>query len=175
MVKHELGSSEYNTRRAECEAGVRYFARLLPDVRALRDVSVNDLERFGRDLDRVVLKRCRHVISENIRVIEAASALEQGDLQAFGKLMAQSHRSLRDDYEVSCAELDTMVDLAAAVEGVHGARMTGGGFGGCTINLVKADSVAEFKSAVAFGYEQATGLAPEIFVCSTAGGASQRL
>lgn len=175
MVKHELGSSEYNTRRAECEEGVRYFARLLPDVRALRDVSVNDLERFGRDLDRVVLKRCRHVISENARVIEAASALERGDLQAFGKLMAQSHRSLRDDYEVSCAELDTMVDLAAAVEGVHGARMTGGGFGGCTINLVTAESVAAFKSAVAFGYEQATGLAPEIFVCSTADGASQRL
>jgi galactokinase len=173
MVKHELGSSEYNTRRAECEAGVRYFARLLPDVRALRDVSENDLERFGRDLDRVVLKRCRHVISENARVIRAASALEQGDLQAFGKLMAQSHRSLRDDYEVSCAELDTMVDIAAAVEGVHGARMTGGGFGGCTINLVRADSVEQFKRTVSRGYERATGLAPEIFVCSAAGGASR--
>ena len=89
--------------------------------------------------------------------------------------MAQSHRSLRDDYEVSCAELDTMVDIAAAVEGVHGARMTGGGFGGCTINLVRADSVEQFKRTVSRGYERATGMAPEIFVCSAAGGASQHI
>jgi galactokinase len=175
MVKHELGSSEYNTRRAECEAGVKHFAKLLPDIQALRDVSVNDLKRCGRDLNEVIFKRCRHVITENARVMEAATALERNDLNAFGGLMAESHRSLRDDYEVSCAELDTMVDLATQVEGVYGARMTGGGFGGCTINLVKAESVAEFKRTVARGYEQATGLAPEIFVCSTADGASQSL
>ncbi len=170
MVKHELGSSEYNTRRAECEAGVKHFAKLLPDIQALRDVTVNDLERCGHNLNEVTYKRCRHVITENARVMEATAALERGDLYAFGDLMAQSHLSLRDDYEVSCAELDTMVDLATKIEGVFGARMTGGGFGGCTINLAKADSVAEFKRSVARGYEQATGLTPEIFVCSTADG-----
>jgi galactokinase len=173
MVKHELGSSEYNTRRAECEAGVKHFANLLPDIQALRDVTVNDLERCGHNLNEVIDKRCRHVITENARVMEATAALERGDLDAFGDLMAQSHRSLRDDYEVSCAELDTMVNLATKIEGVFGARMTGGGFGGCTINLVEADSVAEFKRTVARGYELATGLAPEIFVCAAASGAAR--
>lgn len=170
MVKHELGSSAYNTRRAECEAGVKHFAKLLPGIQALRDVTVNDLERFGSDLNEVVFKRCRHVITENNRVIKVAAALERGDLYAIGELMAESHRSLRDDYEVSCSELDAMVDFAAHIEGVFGARMTGGGFGGSTINLVKAANVAEFKRRVAHGYEQATGLEPEIFVCSTADG-----
>ena len=172
MVKHELGSSEYNSRRAECEAGVKHFANLLPDIQALRDVTLDDLERAGHNLSQVIYKRCRHVITENARVMEATTALERGDLDAFGDLMAQSHGSLRDDYEVSCAELDMMVDLGTKIEGVFGARMTGGGFGGCTINLVKADSVAVFKRTVASGYEQATGLTPEIFVCSTADGVS---
>src|SRR6266567_7526749 len=172
MVKHELGSSEYNTRRAECEEGVKHFAKLLPDIQALRDVTVKDLECCGHNLNQVTYKRCRHVITENARVMEATAALERGDLNAFGDLMAQSHRSLRDDYKVSCAELDTMVDLATKIEGVFGARMTGGGFGGCTINLVEADSVAEFKRDIAHGYELATGLAPEIFVRSTADGVS---
>jgi galactokinase len=170
MVKHELASSEYNTRRAECEAGVRHFAKETPNVRALRDVTLEDLERRDAVLPEVIYKRCRHVITENLRVIEAASALESGDLPAFGKLMAASHRSLRDDYEVSCLELDTMVELASQVQGVYGARMTGGGFGGCTINLVQSDHVAEFKRTVALGYEQATGFAPAIFVCSSADG-----
>jgi galactokinase len=157
MVKHELGSSEYNTRRAECEKGVRHFAKLLPGIQALRDVTVADLERWGGDLNETVFMRCRHVITENGRVLEAAAALEGGDLQAFGKLMAESHRSLRDDYEVSCVELDVMVDLARQVSGVFGARMTGGGFGGCTINLVEAGSAAQFSGMVADGYEAATG------------------
>jgi len=173
MVKHELGSSEYNTRRAECEAGVRYFATLLPNIRALRDVSIEDLDRFGAGLNEVVYKRCRHVITENARVAEAASALEQNDLTRFGELMAESHRSLRDDYEVSCAELNIMVDLAASVEGVHGARMTGGGFGGSTINLVKTERVPEFKQIVATGYQEATGISPEILVCAAAAGATR--
>ncbi len=170
MIRHELAASEYNIRRAECEAGVRHFARFSPDVRALRDVTVDDLESNGRDLPEAILKRCRHVVTENARVVKAASALEQGDLHAFGELMAASHRSLKEDYEVSCAELDTMVDLATQLEGVYGARMTGGGFGGCTINLVKADTVSEFSTNVARRYEQATGIAPEIYVCSTTDG-----
>lgn len=172
MVKHELGQSEYNARRAECEAGVRHFAKSMPNVRALRDVTIGDLERHRTDLIDTMFKRCRHVISENQRVIKAATALEEKNLMAFGDLMAESHRSLRDDYEVSCPELDTMVDLANQVEGVYGARMTGGGFGGCTINLVKAECVVEFKHEVAQGYEQATSIAPKIYVCSSADGAA---
>ena len=172
MVKHELGSSEYNTRRAECEAGVRHFAGMLPNIKALRDVTAEDLEGYGSGLNEVIYRRCRHVITENTRVLESAAALKNSDLNAFGALMAESHLSLRDDYEVSCAELDTMVDLATPLEGVYGARMTGGGFGGCTINLVKAQSVGWFKETVSRGYEQATGLVPEIFVCSTSDGAA---
>jgi galactokinase len=173
MVKHELASGEYNTRRAECEAGVRHLSQALPSVRALRDVSLAELELHGRDLPDVIYRRCRHVISENARVIDAASALEQDDLEDFGQLMYESHGSLRDDYEVSCAELDMMVELARQVEGVYGARMTGGGFGGCTINLVKAETVEQFKRAVARGYEEATGLVPEIYVCHAAQGAEE--
>jgi galactokinase len=170
MVKHELSSSKYNTRRAECEAGVRHFAKSLPRVRALRDVTLYDLQRHGGSLFEAIFKRCRHVITENERVLEAAAALKREDLRALGKLMAESHRSLRDDYEVSCAELDIMVELATQVEGVYGARMTGGGFGGCTINLLESDLVAPFKRSVSRGYEQATGLAPDIYACSTADG-----
>ena len=169
-ISHELAASEYNIRRAECEAGVRHFARFSPDVRALRDVTTDDLESYGRDLPKAIVKRCRHVVTENARVVKAAAALEQGDLNTFGELMAASHRSLKEDYEVSCAELDTMVDFAMQLEGVYGARMTGGGFGGCTINFVKADCVGEFTKQVARGYERATGLVPEIYICSTADG-----
>jgi galactokinase len=173
MVKHQLASGEYNARRAECEAGVRHLSRTLPDVRALRDVTLAELELHGRDLPDVIYHRCRHVISENARVIDAASALERGDFEDFGQLMYESHRSLRDDYEVSCAELDLMVKLAQEVEGVYGARMTGGGFGGCTINLVKGETVEQFKRVVARGYEEATGIVPEIYVCSAAQGAEE--
>jgi len=172
MVKHELAASKYNERRAECEAGVRHFAKSKPSVRALRDVTIAGLERHHTELDGTILKRCRHVISENERVIKAATALEERNLMAFGELMAESHRSLRDDYEVSCAELDTMVDLANQVEGVYGARMTGGGFGGCTVNLVKAECVAGFTRDVAQDYEHATNIAPRIYVCSSADGAA---
>jgi galactokinase len=170
MVKHELASGEYNRRRAECEAGVERLARFLPGARALRDVTLADLERYGRELPEVVYSRCRHVVSENARVIDAAAALERNDLVAFGRLMSESHRSLSDDYQVSCDELNLMVELASRIEGVYGARMMGGGFGGCSINLVVAESVAEFKRVVTQGYEQATGRAPEIYVCDAAEG-----
>jgi len=118
----------------------------------------------------VIFRRSRHVISENARVLAAGTALEQGDLLAFGDLMSHSHRSLRDDYEVSCKELDLMVELAQAVPGVYGARMTGGGFGGSTVNLIAAESVDEFKETVARGYEGATGLTPEIYICTATEG-----
>jgi galactokinase len=170
MIRHELAAGEYNNRRIECEAGVRHFAKFLPTVGSLRDVTINDLQSYGRDLPEAIFKRCRHVVTENARVVEAAAALEQSDLLAFGELMAASHRSLRDDYEVSCAELDTMVDLAQVLEGVYGARMTGGGFGGCTINLVRSDCVDRFKETITHGYHRATGIAAEIYVCSSAKG-----
>lgn len=173
MVKHALAASAYNKRRAECEAGVRHFAQSLPNVRALRDVTEADLKRYGSDLSEVVYRRCRHVITENARVLEAAEALEHGDLETFGRLMNESHGSLRDDYEVSCKEVDLMVELARDGEVVYGARMTGGGFGGCTINLVNAENVAEFERTVAQGYTEATGLRPEIYVCSAADGAGE--
>lgn len=173
MVRHQLASGEYNQRRADCEAGVAHLKQSLPQVQALRDVTLEDLQQCGKDLPEVVRRRCQHIISENNRVLAAATALEQPDVESFGELMRQSHRSLRDDYEVSCAELDLMVSLADKIAGVYGARLTGGGFGGCTINLVKADSVAEFRRAVMEGYEQATGRAPEIYVCSAAAGAGQ--
>jgi galactokinase len=173
MVRHALATGQYNKRRADCEKGVNHFARSRPDVRALRDVTEAELEAARKDLPEVIYRRCRHVITENARVLEAASALEQGDLDRFGRLMNESHRSLRDDYEVSCTELDLMVELARRVPGVIGARMTGGGFGGCTINLVNAENVELFKRQVADGYRAETGLAPEIYVCSPAAGAGE--
>ncbi|MGA7629464.1 MAG: galactokinase [Terriglobales bacterium] len=170
MVKHSIAKGEYNQRRAECEAGVRALSKYLPNVRALRDVTLADLKKYGRDLSEVVLRRCRHVVSENLRVQEAAEALDRRDLPAFGKLMLESHRSLRDDFEVSSAELDIMVELAEKAEGVYGSRMTGGGFGGCTITLVKAESVEAFRQIMQQGYERVTGRKPEIYICTAADG-----
>lgn len=173
MVKHTLASGAYNQRRAECEAGVQHLAQSLPGVVALRDVSLRELKQYGSALPDVVYRRCHHVISENDRVLASAAALEQGDFTTFGRLMNESHQSLRDDYEVSCDELDLLVRLAREVEGVYGARMTGGGFGGCTINLVKAENVGEFERVVAPGYQRATGYTPEIYSCSAAEGAER--
>ena len=175
MVKHELAASEYNARRAECEEGVRLLAQEISQVRSLRDVSVSELERLQPKLPDVIYRRCRHIVSENARALAAATALEQGDRADFGSLMGESHSSLRDDYEVSCAELDLLVELANQVEGVYGSRMTGGGFGGCTVNLVETASVDLFKQSVATGYAKATGRDPEIYVFTAAQGAEQVL
>jgi galactokinase len=173
MVKHSIAKGEYNQRRAECEAGVRLLSKYLPNAQALRDVTQEDLEAYGHELPDIVRRRCRHVIGENARVLQAAAALEQGDLQAFGNLMLESHRSLRDDFEVSCPELDLMVELAEQVEGVYGTRMTGGGFGGCTVALVQAGCVEAFKRTVQEGYERSMRCEPEIYVCSAADGVGQ--
>ena len=173
MVKHALASSAYNERRAQCEVGVEYLAQFLPRVKALRDVTIEDLERHRAGLSEVVYRRCRHVITENARVLSAADALERSDLPQFGKLMAESHQSLRDDYEVSSEELDLMVELAGKVDGVYGARMTGGGFGGSTINLVAEEHAEEFQRIVAPEYERITKLKPEIYVCTAANGAEE--
>ncbi len=173
MVQHKLGASEYNVRRAQCEEGVKLLSKALPGIRALRDVSLEDLERNRGLLSETVFRRCLHVVSEDARVLQAVAALEAGKIEALRQLMAESHRSLRDDYEVSCRELDIMVELAMKQKGVLGARMTGGGFGGCTINLVKAADSEEFRKHVAKEYEAATGLAPNIYVCEASQGAEK--
>jgi galactokinase len=173
MVKHELASSAYNERRAQCEVGVEHLAKFVSNITALRDVTLEQLEQFGSDLPEVVYRRCRHVITENARVLSAAQALKRGDLNDFGRLMAESHQSLRDDYEVSSEELDLMVELAREVEGVYGARMTGGGFGGCTVNLVAIEHVEEFSKRVAENYEEVTKLKSEIYICSASNGAEE--
>jgi galactokinase len=173
MVKHELASSAYNERRAQCEEGVRLLARIYPNVRALRDVTAEQLEQHRGELPEVIYRRCRHVVRENARVLAAGEALERNDLYTFGKLMAESHVSLRDDYEVSSDELDLMVELAQTIDGVYGARMTGGGFGGSTVNLVKEEKADEFRARVSEGYERVTGLKPEIYVTNAGNGAEE--
>jgi galactokinase len=161
-VKHALASSEYNTRRGECEQGVSILREVLPGVRALRDVKSSDLDRFQERFPKVVLRRCRHVVSENERTLAAVKALQAGDAEEMGRLMAASHKSLRDDYEVSCRELDILVESAQSVPGVAGARMTGGGFGGCTVNLVSKDALEVFSETVLRDYLRTAGQEPLI-------------
>jgi len=173
MVAHQLAGNEYNKRREQCEEGVRRLSQLLPGIHALRDVTAAQLRQHAADLPATILKRCRHVVLENARVGDAALALGRNDLVDFGRLMRESHQSLRDDYEVSCAELDLMVELAAQQEGVYGSRMTGGGFGGCTISLVNSAAVPEFIRSISISYAEKTGLEPQIWTSSPAGGAEE--
>jgi len=167
MVKHDLALGSYNTRRAECEAAAKLFGR------TLRDVTFTDLEKSQARFPENIYKRARHVVSENARVRSASSALKHGNLAEFGKLMAESHCSLRDDYQVSCPELDMMVELASELDGVYGARMTGGGFGGCTVNLVRADTAEGFRNRIAEQYRKATGLQPDVYICTAAAGVQE--
>jgi len=171
MVKHQLASGEYNLRRADCEEGVKLLQPHLPGIRALRDVTVTDLEAWKHVLPARVYRRCRHVVTENQRVLAAAKALQSGDADRFGHLMYRSHASLRDDFQVSCKELDLLVDLASSSASVYGARMTGGGFGGCTVNLVKAEAANSFKKHISQAYREVTSIIPEIYVCEPAQGA----
>jgi galactokinase len=171
MVKHKNAASEYNARRTECEEGVRSLAAVLPGIRALRDVTPHQLEEHREILNDTIYRRCRHVITENDRVSKFASALQSSELHSLGDLMAESQRSLRDDYEVSCPELDLLVQLAVHQEGVYAARMTGGGFGGCTVNLVDAAHADSFQQRVSEGYYSATGRRPDIYVCEPSEGA----
>ena len=172
-VKHELASSAYNERRADCERGVELLRRVLPAVTALRDVSVEDLQRYGGCLPEIIRRRCRHVVTENARTLRAAGALRAGCMEEMGRLMWQSHESLRDDYEVSCAELDALVEIAAGVEGVAGARMTGGGFGGSTVNLVSRRALREFGSTITTEFTKLFGHAPVVYVSEAGGGAKE--
>lgn len=169
-VKHQLAGGEYNVRREQCEEGVRRLSSVLPGVQALRDVAPHQLEELKTLLPEVIYRRCRHVITENERVLRAAQALLKGDIPTLGILMGESHRSLRDDYEVSCRELDLMVEIASAQPDVIGSRMTGGGFGGCTISLVRASAAEAFRHRVADQYKAQTQLRPDVFVLSATEG-----
>jgi galactokinase len=173
MTKHAHASGGYNERRADCEAGVRALAATLPEVRALRDVALIDLESHRSVLPDRVYRRCRHVITENARVLQGADALTQGDLEVFGALMVQSHESLREDYEVTTIELDALVNAALACDGVYGARMTGGGFGGCTIALVDDVHADQVAAEVRERYRGITGRRPEVYPCVPSGGVSR--
>jgi len=169
-VKHQHAAGEYNVRRAQCEEGVRRLSSVLPGIQSLRDVTRFELQQHKSLLPEVIYRRCRHVVTENERVQHAAEALLNGDLRALGALMADSHRSMRDDYEISCSELDTMVEIASAQQGVIGSRMTGGGFGGCTINLIHADAAESFRLLVAAEYEKRTHIRPDIYIVSASDG-----
>jgi len=170
MVRHELAAGEYNLRRAECERGVALLKPALPAIRALRDVGMAELTAHETALPELTFRRCRHIVTENDRVLCAGAALDAGEVEEFGRLMNASHVSMRDDYEISCRELDILVELAWRVEGVLGSRMTGGGFGGCTVSMVRADAVERFRASLAAGYLAATGIACEILVCSPGDG-----
>ncbi|MCI0475956.1 MAG: galactokinase, partial [Anaerolineales bacterium] len=164
-----LVDSEYNTRRAECEHASRMLG-----VNALRDVSIEEFTRRESELSPIVAKRARHVITENARVLQAVAAATRNALTLFGALMNESHESLRDDYQVSCAELDAMVEIARAQAGCFGARLTGAGFGGCTVNLVSNESVARFVENVEREYFRRVGIVPTVYPCKAMQG-SQRV
>jgi galactokinase len=172
MIKHKLAAGEYNARRRECERAVALLQQRYPEIRELRDVSEEQLLDARDLLDATAFQRALHVVTENDRVVRAADALRENDLEGFGALMNASHESLRSRYEVSCEELDIMVDLAREIPGVFGARMTGGGFGGCTVNLVESARISKFRESIARSYEALTGIRPEIYDGTPSAGAS---
>lgn len=171
MVKHSVAGGEYTTRRAEVEAACAVIAAHRQEVRFLRDATVDDLNKWGHEMPPNSLKRARHVITENTRTVAAADALLRGDLAELGRLMAEAHESYSQDFEASCMEADAMVALAQDLPGLIGARLTGGGFGGCTINLVEQAQASAFAASLASRYQSQTGIAPQILICHASGGA----
>jgi len=172
MVKHDHANGAYNRRREECDEGVKLLSRWYPTIRALRDVSVEQLVQHKAEIPDTIYKRCLHVVSENQRVLEGAKYLTDGDVERFGALMQQSHCSLRDLYEVSCRELDVMAEIAQSLNGYCGGRMTGGGFGGCTVNIVRATDAESFAAQISERYQVEIGIKPDVYVCYAANGAS---
>ena len=170
-VRRKLTSGEYNKRRAACEEAVRLLKEDLPDIQALRDVSVEDFYRLAERLPEEVAKRARHVVEEIERSKQAEGLLGAANVQRFGELMNECHVSLRDLYEVSCPELDVMVRVAQSLDGCYGARLTGAGFGGCTVNLVRRDQAPAFSERLAQGYEAEVGYQPEIYITRASNGA----
>lgn len=172
-VRRGLVTSEYNTRRAECERGVELLRAVLPDITALRDVTPEQLSEHRALLPDLTYRRCRHVVSENARVLQAVEVMQTSNAEELGRLLNESHESLRKDYEVSCKELDALVEIARRQPGVHGSRMTGAGFGGCTVSLVAEEHADSFASAVTPAYRSATNRDAHIYVCSVSAGAGE--
>ncbi len=171
MVKHSVAGAGYTSRRASVEEACAILATHRPEIKFLRDATVADLAAWGHEIPPESLKRARHVITENDRTVAAAAALNSGDLKTLGRLMHEAHVSYSQDFEASCVEADTMVDLAQNLPGLLGARLTGGGFGGCTINLVEKDKASAFAASLGRLYQQATGITPEIHICHASDGA----
>lgn len=170
-VRRRLSASGYNERRQACEQAVSILRYDLPHIRSLRDVGPEEFDHLSHRLPPLVEKRARHVVEEIERCRRAVPVLEKGDIASFGQLMNECHRSLRDLYEVSTPELDRMVAIAQSLEGCYGARLTGAGFGGCTVNLVAKSAALSFAQTLAAQYEQETGLKPEIYICQASEGA----
>lgn len=171
MVKHSISGGDYATRRAEAEAACALIDSHRGGVPFLRDATLDDLEKWGHEMPPKSLMRARHIVSENLRTVAACNALLAGDLQTLGRLMAEAHWSYSKDFEASCPEADTMVELAQDLPGLIGARLTGGGFGGCTINLVHQDQAAAFSQALGERYAARTGITPHIHICHASKGA----
>jgi galactokinase len=170
-VRHQHAGGEYNLRREACEEGVKLLSRYLGPIQALRDVTPKQLEAKRRKLPELIYRRCRHIVTENARVLEAERALEAGDLVACGRAMNASHVSMRDDFEITCPEVDMLAGLAQTVKGVYGSRMTGGGFGGCTISLIEASAVDKASQILIDGYRIGMGRDVDIYVCAPSDGA----
>lgn len=169
-IRRELASSEYNVRRSQCEEGVRILQQYEPGIDSLRDVTRDLLNKHRQELDPVVFKRCTYILEENKRVLDACKDLEKNDILSFGQRMYASHAGLRDQYEVSCAELDILVEAARTINGVMGARMMGGGFGGCTINLVEDQYLNLFKERISKRYQKETGREIAIYQAKVSSG-----
>jgi galactokinase len=170
MVKHSHAGGEYNTRRAEVEEGTEILRHHRPEIRKLRDATMADLEKWGDEMPAGVLKRTRHVITENARTVAAADAFEAGHLKTLGRLMYAAHASYRDDFEGSCPEADVLVELASKHESCIGARLTGGGFGGCTVNLVRSEAAKSFSETLWQEYKKATAIEADIYLCRASDG-----
>lgn len=169
-----LADSKYNERRQQCEDGLKWIHEKLPGLTSLGELSLADWERVKSAIpDPLIRSRVEHVVTEDDRVLKACSNLEQGDIMAFGRLMKASHESLRDLYEVTGFELDTLFEEACAIDGCIGTRMTGAGFGGCTVSIVRDEAVETFQQVVAERYTAKTGLTPTFYVCDIGGGARQ--
>ncbi len=175
MVKHALASSAYRKRVEECTVAVERIRSRNPAVESLRDVTPEMLASAMDDLPDPIGRRARHIVTENARVEKFVEVSAQGDIATMGRLFVESHRSLQNDYEVSCAELDFLVDHALSINGVYGARMTGGGFGGCTVNMLRPDAVADFRTSITAGYESKFQVTPAIYECKPSRGAEEQL
>ena len=169
MVRHALAHGEYNVRRAESEELVDFMLRCMPQRSRLAELTDAEMNELIRELPATLARRLRHVVSENRRVHEAYAALESGNVALLGRLLAASHESLRNDYQVSCRELDLLVEIARDVPGVVGARMIGGGFGGCTLSLVEAEHVENLLDRLRLNYVQSTGKEPATYICEFGG------